>query len=184
MEETPNPETAFTFEFDEKGVVTAIKLADKWSEIVDLDQFGYGLLVAYAEQHAAAAASVPPEFVPGRPGARIPRELRDQVIELSQDVSALFTSLADWSPTVAEPTEVSDRYRHIIIEVTAGLPNQITVNEQWLRTADYAEIEADVVAAFQAMAQAAPADDMQGRLGQLQERLGGLMKRHNEHITG
>lgn len=185
MQETPNPETAFTFEFDDSGAVSSLKLADNWSQIVEVEQFGFALMLAYAEQHATAVTAVAPEFTPGRPAAgRFPRELRDEVVELSKDVSSLFEALSNWTPMPPEPAEVGDRYRHVTIEVVAGLPNQITVNEQWLRTADYAEIEGDVVAAFRAMAEVSPADDMQGRLGGLQQRLGGLMKRHNDHVSG
>lgn len=184
MEEAREPAEAFAFEFDETGAVSAVKLADDWAKFVEVEEFGFALLYAYAEQHAQAAAVNAAAFAPQKQGVRYPTALRDDVLQLSRDVSSLFEALGSWNPTPQEPVEVGDRYRHITIETVSGMPNEIKVNESWLRTADFTDIENDIVAAFRAMSQEAPKDEVLGQLADLRSRLADVVARRNDHNKG
>ena len=184
MEEAREPAEAFAFEFDQAGAVAAVKLADDWAEFVEVEEFGFALLYAYAEQHAQAAAVDVAAFAPQKQGVRYPTELRDDVLQLSRDVSSLFQALGSWNPTPQEPVEVGDRYRHITIETVGGMPNEIKVNESWLRTADFADVENDIVAAFRAMSHEAPKDEVLGQLADLRSRLADVVARRNDHNKG
>ena len=184
MQETHNPQDAFRFEFDDVGVVSAMHLADGWSKIVVVEEFGFALLLAYAEQHAEAAAGKVAGFEPMRPGTRYPRDLSADVVDLSRDVSALMKILTTWSPTLEDPVDVGDRHRHITIQSLGGMPNEIKVNESWLRGADSAAIEEDVVEAFRAMSDEGPKDEVREQMASLQGRLADLVQRRNDHNRG
>ena len=185
MSEAPAPDSVFTFEFDRSGSVSGLTIADRWSRVVELEDFGYALLLAYAEQHAAAAAGVATVEVGGDPDdVRYPRELRDDVLDLARDVSRMLQGLATYSPEPQEPVEVGDRHRHVVIESINGVPNKIEVDEPWLRKADLADVEQDAVAAFRAMAAEAPRDEFVGELGGLRERLAGIVARRNDFNQG
>ena len=150
-----------------------------------MDEFGYGLLLAYAEQHAAAVAGIATVEADGNPvGVRYPRELTNDVIDLARDVSKMLQDLGNYSPEPAKPTEVSDRYGHVVIQVVGGAPNNIDVDQSWLRRADLAEVEQDVVGAFQAMAAEAPEDEFLGELDGLRQRLAGIVARSNDFNKG
>lgn len=181
MPDAPTPDSVFTFEFDPSGSVSALTIGDRWSQVVELEEFGWALLLAYAEQHATAAAGVATVEAGGDPdNVRYPRELRDDVLDLARDVSRMLQGLASYEPEPPEPVEVSDRHRHVVIEAVGGVPNRIAVDEGWLRKADLADVEADVVAAFRAMAAEAPRDALRGELGGLRERLAGIVARRND----
>ncbi|RMB61830.1 hypothetical protein [Tessaracoccus antarcticus] len=184
MEEAHNPQDAFAFEFDDTGAVSAVHLADDWSTFVPLEEFGFALLMAYAEQHAEAAAGNVAGFDTMRPGIRYPTQLRDDVIDLSRDVSSLLKALGSWSPTQGDPVDVGDRHRHITIQSLGGMPNDIKINESWLRTADAVRIESDIVEAFRAMSDEAPKDEVLGQLAGLRERLADVVQRRNDHSRG
>ena len=156
-----------------------MKLADDWAKFVEVEEFGFALLCAYAEQHAQAAAVDVAAFAPQKQGVRYPTELRDDVLQLSRDVSSLFQALDSWNPTPQEPVEVGDRYRHITIETLGGMPN-----ESWLRSADFADVENDIVAAFRAMSHEAPKDEVLGQLADLRSRLADVVARRNDHNKG
>lgn len=185
MSETPAPDSVFTFEFDSAGIVSGLKIADRWSQLLELEEFGYALLLAYAEQHAVATAGVATVESYGDPDSvRYPRELQDDVLDLARDVSKMFKNLSAYAPEPTEPIEVSDRYKHVTIETVGGSPAQIKVDEPWLRNADLTEVEQDVVAAFQALAAEAPKDEFLGELGGLRERLAGIVARKNDFSKG
>lgn len=184
MEETREPQEAFALEFDGTGAVSGMRLADDWTTLVKLEEFGITLLMAYAQQQAEASVGTVEDFVPPSAEVRYPRELREDVIDLSRDVSSLMKALTSWSPTQQEPVEVGDRYRHITIQCIGGIPNEIKVNESWLRTADAVRIESDVVEAFRAMFDEAPRDEMLGQLAGLRERFADVVQRRNDHSRG
>lgn len=185
MPETPAPDSVFTFEFDNSGTVSGFRIADRWSRVVELEEFGYALLLAYAEQHAVALAGVATVEASGDPDdVRYPRELTHDVIDLARDVSRMLQGLGNYSPEPREPVEVGDRFRHVVIEVAGGAPNKIEVDGSWLRKADLTEVEQDVVAAFRAMAAEAPKDEFLGELGGLRERLAGIVARRNDFSKG
>ena len=48
-----------------------------------------------------------------------------------QHAQAAAVDVAAFAPQ--EPVEVGDRHRHITIETVGGMPNEIKVNESWLR---------------------------------------------------
>lgn len=99
MEEAREPAEAFAFEFDQAGAVVAVKLADDWAKFVEVEEFGFALLYTYAEQHAQAVAVDVAAFAPQKQGVRYPTELRDDVLQLSREVSSLFQALGSWNPT-------------------------------------------------------------------------------------
>lgn len=182
MSQTPQPDSLFTFEFDESGAVAGLTVADRWSQHLELEEFGYALLLAYAEQHALAGSGIATVDGSGNPDhVRYPKELQHDVVDLARDVSSVFEALATYTPQVSEPTTVSDRYRHVTIEVVNGMPGKIEVDEGWLRKADLGEVERDVVAAFQAVAAEAPKDELLGEISAMRERLAGIVARRNDY---
>lgn len=79
---------------------------------------------------------------------------------------------------------MSDRHKHVTIEVVKGMPVKIEPDGPWLRKADLTEVEQDVVTAFQAMAAEVPKDEFLGELGGLRERLSGIVARENDFSKG
>lgn len=181
-EQLPEPSTVVTFTFADGGVAS-VTVADDWASRVELGQLGWTALIAYAEQRAQA--DVPVAVRPAR-GKRVPRELQDQAVTLSRELSSLLELLrAPAAPPVEGAAHVvSDPYRHVSITVEAGRASNIELNEQWLRTADLGEVENDLLAAFRELEQVeVPADGM-AALSRFRERANNLARQYNEAVEG
>ena len=181
-EQLPEPSTVVTFTFADGGVAS-VTVADDWTSRVQLGQLGWTALIAYAEQRAQA--DVPVAVRPAR-GKRVPRELQDQAVALSKELSSLLGQLrAPAAPPVDEVAyEVSDPYRHVSITVEAGRAANIEINEQWLRTADLGEVEQDLLAAFRELELVDAPDDGMTALSRFRERANNLARQYNEAVEG
>ena len=172
-----------TFTFDDALTLNAVRVADRWTEELDPEEFGFRAVTDYIDQFQVA--QVDANAVAGGNKPLPPSqasEMFDSALAIMREAWALMENPPEAQATPEEPMVLTDRNRRVTLKAEQGMPVSCEINPAWLRQADLGELEQSLLEAFSRLPESRVA--AQGGLESLRERHRALAAQLNELRRG